>query len=1172
MNENDINAKKEEEKQDEYNDEFNFKETDLNKNEKNSYDQKADKESNININNNKENTLKESILINNENKSKKEEEEEYGNNEFIKDNEEILDKKEEINIKQKNEENKKNESILIENNPQINEEKNNDGGEENKENNNINDVNKIDKNNININNESKKEEEEEYGNNEFIKDNEEILSKDKKEEINTEKKNEEINNKEIEKDKSQLNKEKNESQIIQEDNQINNEIQNKNEKEKEKDKNIENNINDEKKKKEKKYIEEFRKEMANDIDNDNDNYENNVSDFLEKDNVHLGPYENNQKEPEINDKNENEKQNQNENDNKENIDNNNNENKKEEDNKKPNYVLIGKESSKSKNSELMSETELLRMSVNEEKNNEQKNKNEINKEEESQKDKQIQNITNEKEEAKNDETKKDPDNNRKDIIINDEKKQINDKVNNEYEEKEVIKKNEEPKEKEIKKEELKEEEVNFSHKGSESLIESIVMNEIEEMPKNEVIINNNSNNKIIKRPNALKKIEIIREEKKYITLKDLEKEPYKKLKIDSPRSLKIIQENGYTKEELLYIPMDKFLFTHKETINMNKLEQKTRFNFYEQLRINKIKKLCELRDKLIQEESKNINNFEISTVNKYEKINENKNTNNNSKYKTIYLTHNNYEKIINKDNDNDNELIKKIILENEERILDNKLERMKAINNIELANLVEYELDKNLFKMQLNKQAENYTREIKKLKFEDSKLKDTKKINIKLKNSGNNKPVINKFTTFNENLLSFHVAKRIKEYDIFQQKLDQKLEKIEMANKKKNEKFQMKKKMEYERAKLNLKKSNDIFNRKQNELIKKIKVKDLITHGIKKMINEKNLIKNEINAQKYLSKQDYINKLKKIDEYEREQKYNNFIERESKRDIIQNMKNRIYSSRIYRMNDIQKNRKKNIYKIQKILKNGEGEDEENLDILMEEFPDNPKIAEIIKRYQIKKNNIENSYKSRPRLYSSNNININLGNNNPQNKYVSQSIDKKRIFIYANNKGYNIKNKNDQIKKEVRRINTTNKNNEYKTANNVSTKQLQIQDSDEDNYYDDEENEFDFDDNEDVIYEHEIAEKVRKYKVRIYKNFLNKLKIEKKNEMLRNKQLEIVTDMTLKKNLEIQFSQERTLVDMRLKKESERLQKQAKDYESNLRNNFQQKQERFVNQIKDEKSK
>ena len=706
---------------------------------------------------------------------------------------------------------------------------------------------------------------------------------------------------------------------------------------------------------------------------------------------------------------------------------------------------------------------------------------------------------------------------------------------------------EENKEEEKKEEQKEEEEENLSFKGSESLINSIVNSEfkdiakIEENKKDEF-----EENKIIKRPIITNKKIEIKDEKKYKTLKDLEKQPYKKIKIDSPRSLKIIQENGYTLDELYYSSLDLFLHNHKETLNMNKSEQKTRFNFYEQLRINKIKNLSELRDKLIQEESKNNYNNEINMINKFERINDN---NNNSKYKTVYLTHNNFEKI--KNQENDTELIKKIILENEERIRDNKLERIKAINDAELANLVEYELDKNLFKIELNKQSENYTREIKRLKYEEFKPKN-KKISIKLKNSGNNKPVVNKFTTFNENLKSFHVAKRIKEYDIFQQKLEQKLEKIEMANKKKNEKYQMKKKMEYERAKLNLKKSNDIYNKKQNELIKKMKIKDLITDGIKKMINEKNSIKNEINAQRYLSKQDYINKLKKMDEYEREQKYINFVERESKRNRIQNMRNRIHSSRVYRMNDIQKKRKKDIWKIQKILKNGEGEDEENLDILLEEFPNNPKIAEIVRRYQIKKNNIENSYKSKPKLYSPNTINIvNLENNH------NQTNDKKRIFIFANNKEEedDIKERNNEIKKEVRRTNFINN---YKTSESIKQ-------------YEEEENEIK-DDSGEVVYEHEIAEKVRKYKVKIYENFLNVLKIEKRNEVLRNKQLEIVTDDTLRKNLEIQFSQERTLVDLRLRKESERLSKQAKDYENYLRNNFQQRVDRFMNQIKEEKTK
>ena len=355
-----------------------------------------------------------------------------------------------------------------------------------------------------------------------------------------------------------------------------------------------------------------------------------------------------------------------------------------------------------------------------------------------------------------------------------------------------------------------------------------------------------------------------------------------------------------------------------------------------------------------------------------------------------------------------------------------------------------------------------------------------------------------------------------------------------------------------------------------------MKLKDLITTTIKKITNERNMDKKEINMQKYLSKKEYIDKLKKIDEYEREQKYINFIERESKRSKIQNIKNRINSSRISKINDIQKQQRKNIYKIQKILKNGEGEGEENLDILMEEFPDNPKIAEIIKNYQIKKSNIENNYKIRPRLYSSYNINLfTNGNNNIStrpngNNYLSQSNDKRRIFIYANNKNEiidNLKNKNEQIKKEERRINNTNPNIQNNININYETQKINLL---KEKYPDIEEDEIDdVDDNEEINYEHEIAEKVRQFKAKLYKNFLKKLKIEKKNEYLRNKQLEIVNDMTLRRNLEIQFSKERTLVDQRLKKESERLQKQAKDYESNLRNNFNQKQQRLINHINDD---
>ena len=1072
------------------------------------------------------------------------------------------------------------------------------------------------------------------------------------------KKENEENKEKIEDDKQNNNNNKLKESIVNNENE--NEYDNEEfikDNEQLEEKEIEKEENDDKK--EKEYIEELQKDLEN--DNGNDNYENNVSDFLEKDNVHLGPLIDNKNEGNVKeekkeeekkeeekkdetkeekkegDKKEEEKKEEEKKDEKkdekkeEKKEGDKKEEKNKEDNiikkeekkdeneenknqKKVKYIMNKKESSSNSNSELMSETEILKMSINEdnkqnkEEDKEKKEENQNNKEDKGTDDKKDIKDKNEYKERKED--KKEEENNKENKEKKEEEKKEEEKEeeekkeeeNKEEEKKEEEKKEEENKEEEKKeeekKEEEKEEENKFSRKGSESLIEDIILNELDDMPKEEIIVKNDNNKKT--KIKEIKKIEI-KDEKKYKTLKDLEKQPFKRVKIDSPRSLKIIKENGCVMDELYHITLDKFLNTHKETINMNKEEQKIRYNFYEELRLNQIKKLSEIRDKLIKdEELKNkedkkllennnaiyhINKSkEIDIINKYEneklsRINDD--NRNSSKYRTVHSTINDMEKI--KNNENDKDLVKKIILENEERIIDNKLDRIKAINDKELANVVEFELDKNLFKLELDKQTENYLKEIKQLKYENSK--NDKKVNP-LPNSGNAKPVVNKLTTFHENLISFHIAKKKKEYDIFQQKLDQKLEKIEMAKKKKNEELQKKKKKEYERAAFNLKRSEDIFNKKQNELIKKMQIKDLITNGIKLMNNDIYLDRKETNMQKFLSKQDYIKKLKRKDEYELEQKYKNYIERESKRGKINNIKSRIYSSRVYRMNDIQNKRKKNIHRIQKILKNGEGEDEVNLDILMEEFPDNQKIAEIIEKYQIKKNNIENNL--RPRLYSSNNFNIdnNYIYSSIYNKFGmnSRSSDRKRIFIYAdnNNKGVNANKKNEYIKKEERRINNAsnmsniNNNNQNESLKNmyanINNEIMRKINAFKEKYPDYElsEDEDIWDEDEDIAYEHEIDERVRNFKVKIYKNFLSKLKREKRNELLRNKQLEIINDTVLRRNLEIQFSKERSLVDARLKKEGERIQKQANEYENSLRRNFQRKQQRFMNQIKDSK--
>ena len=103
---------------------------------------------------------------------------------------------------------------------------------------------------------------------------------------------------------------------------------------------------------------------------------------------------------------------------------------------------------------------------------------------------------------------------------------------------------------------------------------------------------------------------------------------------------------------------------------------------------------------------------------------------------------------------------------------------------------------------------------------------------------------------------------------------------------------------------------------------------------------------------------------------------------------------------------------------------------------------------------------------------------------------------------------------------------------------------------------------------DIYNENELKEKIRIFKLQLYKNFLKKVKQEKNKEIMRKKQLEMINDSTLRNNLEIQFSDERALIDIRLRKENENLRKIAKDYEIRLKNNFLKKQDRILNLVKE----
>ena len=618
-----------------------------------------------------------------------------------------------------------------------------------------------------------------------------------------------------------------------------------------------------------------------------------------------------------------------------------------------------------------------------------------------------------------------------------------------------------------------------SNNDSEHIIDSIIRNELNAIHKENV----NKSKKNISKGKV---------EKKYTTLKDLENSPFKKMKIDSPRSLQLIHMNKYTPEELCYNP--------ERQLN----------NFYEKLRLDKIKKLSELRDKLIQEEK-----FENNMSN--------------------------------------DEIIKNLILSTQEKILDDNLERIKTRNEIELANIVKYELDKNLSRLELKKSADNFKKEKLKLKPYEIILNKRNKAsnkNKRYKTLENNTPIITNLKSQNDNIKSFYIGKRQNEFCFYNQKLNQKLEKIELIKLKRNELFKLKKNMETERAKINLKKNEDKLNLKLENLKKKMEWKNFMTIVIKNVIKKDQIERREINNQKSLMKKEYINNLKNMEQKEREKKLEILNKKGEKRGDIKNSMGRIYSSRIDKYHNLEKERKINISKIQQTLKNGEGENEKNLDKLMEDFPDNYRISDVIKDYQMKKNEIENNQNIK--LYSSIG-NLYNGTLSPyrtltsNNNLMNKSYDKKRIFIYStkNKKKEKINTKkNESIKKEERRIN--NMNNESRKIKNEEMK----------------------DEINDIYNENELKEKIRTFKLQLYKNFLKKVKQEKNKEIMRKKQLEMINDSTLRNNLEIQFSDERALIDMRLRKENENLRKIAKDYENKLKNNFLKKQDRILNLVKE----
>ena len=579
-----------------------------------------------------------------------------------------------------------------------------------------------------------------------------------------------------------------------------------------------------------------------------------------------------------------------------------------------------------------------------------------------------------------------------------------------------------------------------------------------------------------------------------VTILDLQKNPNLKLIINSPRSLQALNDSGYTLDQLYHRTFDEFIEEHKELLHLDEEVRMNRYHFYEKLRMDKINNLVEYREQLIQNELYQLNY-------------DNNNQEENNKIKTM----------------------KNIILDNDKRIAENEINIIKKKHEKELANIIQLELDKDLFNLELKKLQAKYEKAYKKLNFlnfqstTDIKENDEKRksslINIypisvtsEKKNlkyfSLPKKTIINidKENNYIDNLHTLQQTLINQKYEKKEKIVEQKLERLEKIRKITGEQRALKKRIGEERASQNLQKNAIDFLKRHEDLVTEIQNKKINIFQNKKKFENITKNKNEMNNLKYLIKMDSISDLRRKEEYIRMVKYYELLEKQSKTEQIKNDRINVIDNKLLKLDYLNNERYKNIIKIKEILNTGISE--ENLEKIIEQFPDNKEIKKVVKNYQNnKKDLLYNSHKTKE-----------------EKKISIKKRPKSHGKLYLNkiNKNNQKQSKENQNLK-IPNLLMKNKNNRALTETNK------------------------------ISNEPDVKEKLRLYKELLSKQFYKRVQQEKENEELRLKELEKIVDKNAKYQLEKKFRKERALVYIRLERENQKINDKISLYEMNLKN-------------------
>ena len=589
-----------------------------------------------------------------------------------------------------------------------------------------------------------------------------------------------------------------------------------------------------------------------------------------------------------------------------------------------------------------------------------------------------------------------------------------------------------------------------------------------------------------------------------ITLKDLQQNPNKKLLINSTRSLRALYDSGITLDQLYHKTMDEFIQEHKEVLHLDEETRLNRYHFYEKLRMDKINNLVEYREKLIQDE--------IEEMKMNEAIN---NMNNNT----------------NEDYSEQIKPMKNIILDNDKRIAREEIDIMQKQYEKELANIIQLELDKDLFNLEMKKQQEKYAKEYKKLNFlnfnsgeikdedEEEKRKSLALIQAMESNKNNYKSLslpkkpkifVDPENTYLDNLHSLQQTLINQKYEKKQKKVAQKLERLEKVRKITAEQRTLKKRIGEERAAQNLQKNAIDFNRKHEDLIKEIQNKKINIFQNKKKFENITKNKNEFNNLKYIVKLDFIEDLKKKDENLRMIKYLELIEKQSKVERIKNDRSNVVNYKLLQKDYLNEERKKTIIKISNILNNGISE--ENLEKIIHQFPQNQELLKVIKDYKESKAKLT---KKKSRIHKTETDSIKKRPKSQGKLYFS--LNKNNIY----------KPKYAGMNKDLPGLTIPN------ILNNIHSKTVTETDK--------------------LSTESDVREKIKLYKNLLYKQFYEKVQREKKNEEMRLKELDKIVDKNYRYQLEKKFRKERAVVYMRLERENQKINEKISMYEFKLKN-------------------